>query len=48
MIRGEVFFWSATEYGNYAWNRYVGYYYQYVTNNLNSKSVGDSVRCLRD
>ena len=55
-IRANAFFWSATEDGNsYAWfrflynldgnvNRYNFYNYFYSI----SKSVGASVRCLRD
>jgi uncharacterized protein (TIGR02145 family) len=49
-IRGSAFFWSATESGNnLAWYRDLyslnGYVYRA---NYGGKSVGASVRCLRD
>jgi uncharacterized protein (TIGR02145 family) len=48
-IRGNAFFWSATEYDSFtAWNRLL---YSYVSNldrSLSTKSFGTSVRCLRD
>ncbi len=49
-IRGGAFFWSATENGSsYAWGRFLdsgnGNVLRY---NLDGKSVGASVRCLRD
>jgi uncharacterized protein (TIGR02145 family) len=51
-VRLSAFFWSATEYdNNYAWYRILHYYYGVVyRNNPPSyyKSVGASVRCLRD
>ena len=56
VIRGNAFFWSATENDfNYAWNRYLGTSHGIVFRNFDgfninfgSKSVGASVRCLRD
>ena len=52
-IRGNAFFWSATETdNNFAWLRYLGYYFGNVYRSslidYNFKSVGASVRCLRD
>ena len=48
-IRSDAYFWSASENGNFAWYRSLfssnGRVYRH--NNL-SKSVGASVRCLRD
>jgi uncharacterized protein (TIGR02145 family) len=50
LIRNNAFFWSATEDDdNYAWSR--GLYISFgdvVRNNGFTKSVGASVRCLRD
>jgi uncharacterized protein (TIGR02145 family) len=51
-IRFYAFFWSATEYDYFnAWNRslynYNGNVYRYYYH-LSNKSVGASVRCLRD
>jgi uncharacterized protein (TIGR02145 family) len=50
---GSAFFWSATEYDNgSAWNRslynYNGNVYRDYSSNATNKSVGASVRCLRD
>jgi uncharacterized protein (TIGR02145 family) len=48
-----AFFWSATEFDyNYAWGRYLHYndsnfYRSSIINNFD-KSLGASVRCLRD
>ena len=52
-IRGGAFFWSAAEYGYYdAWFRYLNNFNGSVSRNPNiygyDKSVGASVRCLRD
>jgi len=49
-IRDNAFFWSATEDGySDAWFRYLNYYYGFVVGNISfGKSVGASVRCLRD
>ena len=48
-IRGYAFFWSATENGNdYAWDRYLNFSTGSVGRNSDDKSVGASVRCLRD
>ena len=49
-IRWSAWFWSATEIGSsYAWSRYLYYLGGNVVryNDL-KKSVGASVRCLRD
>ena len=51
IIRNYVFFWSATEYDiSYAWIRSLYYNNGYVYRNSSSffKSVGASVRCLKD
>ena len=53
VISIDAFFWSATEYDSYgAWFRNLNYYNGYVDGygnfNFISKSVGASVRCLRD
>jgi uncharacterized protein (TIGR02145 family) len=48
-IRYNAFFWSATEDGYYnAWYRYLGSNFGNVYRAINLKSVGASVRCLRD
>jgi len=48
-IRDYAFFWSATEYGgNFAWFRGLYNYGSGVTRGNDGKSVGASVRCLRD
>jgi uncharacterized protein (TIGR02145 family) len=49
-IRASALFWSATEFDvNYAWNRSLDYNRSGVfRNNSREKSVGFSVRCLRD
>ena len=52
-IRNNAFFWSATEYdGNNAWNRYLWYasgdVYRNISTTTVQKSVGASVRCLKD
>ena len=48
-FRGIAFFWSATEIGNFlAWFRFLDSFNGNVTRLSNSKSVGASVRCLRD
>ena len=48
-IRDLAFFWSATEIDNdYAWNRTLYNNFGTVYRFSNSKSVGASVRCLRD
>jgi uncharacterized protein (TIGR02145 family) len=49
-VRSTAFFWSATVYGsNYAWHRYLLYNDGNVYRDINIfKSVGASVRCLRD
>jgi uncharacterized protein (TIGR02145 family) len=48
-IRNNSFFWSATEYAiSNAWDRYLTSYNSYVYRSVNGKSVGASVRCLRD
>ena len=48
-IRSIAFFWSATENSfNSAWNRILFYYNGLVNRLDNNKSLGASVRCLRD
>jgi uncharacterized protein (TIGR02145 family) len=48
-IRNNAFFWSATVYDNdYAWYRNVDNYSGDVYKSTSNKSVGGSVRCLRD
>jgi uncharacterized protein (TIGR02145 family) len=48
-IRGLAFFWSAPEYDiTFAWLRYLNYDIGYVGRDSYVKSVGASVRCLRD
>jgi uncharacterized protein (TIGR02145 family) len=48
-IRSTAYFWSATEDVNNAWIRFLNGNNDQVTgNNANGKSVGFSVRCLRD
>ena len=48
-IRDIAFFWSATEFGSVgAWNRYLYYSSGSVGRDNYNKSVGASVRCLRD
>jgi uncharacterized protein (TIGR02145 family) len=49
-IRLDAFFWSATEYDyNNAWNRSLFFGFGVVYSSINNtKSVGASVRCLRD
>jgi uncharacterized protein (TIGR02145 family) len=48
-ISYSAFFWSATEFDdNNAWFRNVGYYGSLVLRTSNYKSVGASVRCLKD
>ena len=48
-IRNYAFFWSATEGGvNTAWNRNVNTYNGNVGRDNYNKSVGVSVRCIRD
>jgi uncharacterized protein (TIGR02145 family) len=48
-ISYSAYFWSATEIDfNNAWYRNVGYYGSYVLRTNNNKSVGASVRCLKD
>ena len=49
IIRYHGYWWSSTEYGtNFAWRRYLRYDYSYVNRDYNFKSMGFSVRCLRD
>ena len=48
-IRNYAFFWSATEYdSSNAWFRFLPSSNDYVNRNVDYKSVGASVRCLRD
>jgi uncharacterized protein (TIGR02145 family) len=48
-IRGNAFFWSATgSVNNDAWFRYLSYDLGDVYRNDFNKSLGVSVRCLRD
>ncbi len=48
-VRNYAFFWSATEHdASYAWLRSLGSGNGSVDRNYNFKSVGASVRCLRD
>jgi uncharacterized protein (TIGR02145 family) len=48
-IRNHAFFWSATEdASSIAWGRYLNFNDSYVFSLNFSKSVGASVRCLRD
>ena len=48
-IRDYAFFWSATEVGfNLAWRRRLNFYDGTVVRDGSGKSVGASVRCLRD
>jgi uncharacterized protein (TIGR02145 family) len=45
-ISYNPFFWSATEYNNFAWYRFLYYNDDAVYREVNFKSVGASVRCL--
>jgi uncharacterized protein (TIGR02145 family) len=48
-IRANAFFWSATEFDdNNAWYRKLDYNNGNVNRTNNPKSVGYSVRCIRD
>ena len=48
-VRTSAFFWSATKYDSSgAWFRGLDYYNGNVNRNVDYKSVGVSVRCLRD
>jgi len=48
-IRDFAFVWSATEYdGNFAWYRRLNYSVVYVYRTTSDKSVGASVRCLKN
>jgi uncharacterized protein (TIGR02145 family) len=48
-VRNNAFFWSATEIdSNGAWSRSLKSSSSYVSRNFSYKSVGASVRCLRD
>jgi uncharacterized protein (TIGR02145 family) len=48
-IRNYAFFWSATEFdSNYAWYRFLSANNSNVYRSNINKSVGASVRCLRD
>ena len=48
-IRGNAYFWSATEYDNsQAWYRLLYNSLGFVNRDINGKNVGASVRCLRD
>jgi hypothetical protein len=48
-IRGYAFFWSATENGsNFALNRYLDFFYGNVYKVNDHKSIGASIRCLKD
>ena len=48
-VRNYAIVWSASEYFSYAWNRILTTNFGNVyRNNDNDKSVGASVRCLRD
>ena len=48
-IRGNAFFWSATELVNgFAWSRFLDTSNGSVSRGFTSESVGASVRCLRD
>jgi uncharacterized protein (TIGR02145 family) len=49
LVSGYAFFWSATELDNgFAWNSVLYYNTSNVGKDINRKSVGASVRCLRD
>jgi uncharacterized protein (TIGR02145 family) len=49
IIRNIAFFWSATEFDNgFAWNSKLYYNTSNLGRDINRKSVGSSVRCLRD
>jgi len=48
VIRNFAFIWSATEYGPNAWFRNMGNNISVVYRSNSSKSVGASVRCLKD
>ena len=43
-----AYFWSSTEYSNYAWYRTLLYYSSALHRNLNYKEDGFSVRCVKD
>ena len=46
-----AYFWSLSQYEgnpNYTYYRYLNYFYANVYRNANDKSIGYSVRCLRD
>jgi uncharacterized protein (TIGR02145 family) len=48
-IRNLAWFWSATEYDySYAWYRYLNYNFGFKYRNYNLKSLGASIRCLKD
>jgi uncharacterized protein (TIGR02145 family) len=48
-FRDYAYFWSATEYfNNFAWFRYLYYTYGFVGRFYYDKSVGASVRCLKN
>ena len=48
-VRNNAFFWSATEnFGNFAWRRGLDYIDGNVIRSSANKSLGASVRCLRD
>jgi len=48
-VRSYAFFWSATEFDNYsAWARALYYSNGDVARFSDGKSIGASVRCLRD
>jgi uncharacterized protein (TIGR02145 family) len=48
-IRNYAFFWSDTEFdGVYAWIRFLDNFFGFVNRYHNNKSVGASVRCLRN
>jgi uncharacterized protein (TIGR02145 family) len=48
-VRNYAFFWTATENGDIiAWFRYLNYSNGNVSRDYNYKSVGSSVRCLKN
>ena len=51
LIRGNAYFWSATNSVlgfNNAWDRYLNFNNGNFNRGINNKSIGSSVRCLRD
>ena len=48
-IGGSGFWWTTTQYGTYrAWGRSLGWYYSSVGRNFDTKTIGFSVRCIKN